>query len=111
MRSHPNIDAFAAAALIISMLAASCTNEASTPLDLDATTTTTVVGSAPPPPEDDPNAQARSQVVDFAKEQCRLHPEREFGVVVIADADGNEVNRYEFPCAELDEVESDQADR
>lgn len=77
-----------------------CTDESSSPIDLDATTTTV---PTPTLPDDDPNAQARDQVLEFAKEQCRLHPEREFGVVVIADADGNEVNRYEYPCADLDE--------
>ncbi len=82
-------------------LGASCTSESSSPIDLDATTTTAV---PPTVPDEDPNAQARSQLVEFAKEQCRLHPEREFGVVVIADTDGNEVNRFEYPCAELDEA-------
>jgi len=91
---------------IAALVAVSCTSEASTPLDLSETTTTSAAVSLPPLPEDDPNAQARDQVVEFAKEQCRLHPEREFGVVVIADADGNEVNRYEFPCADLDSIGS-----
>ena len=82
-------------------LGASCTSESSSPIDFDATTTTAV---APTVPDEDPNAQARDQVEELAKEQCRLHPEREFGVIVIADSDGNEVNRFEFPCAELDDV-------
>jgi hypothetical protein len=89
------------AAIAVGLLAGGCTNEESTPIDLDATTTTL---TPPTLPDDDPNAQARNQVIEFAKEQCRLHPEREFGVVVIADSDGNEVNRYEYPCAELDQV-------
>jgi hypothetical protein len=89
------------AAVGVAIVSSGCTSEESTPIDLDATTTTM---SPPTLPDDDPNAQARNQVVEFAKEQCRLHPEREFGVVVIADSDGNEVNRYEYPCAELDEI-------
>lgn len=89
------------AAIAVGLLAGGCTSEESIPIDLDATTTTL---SPPTLPDDDPNAQARNQVIEFAKEQCRLHPEREFGVVVIADSDGNEVNRYEYPCAELDQV-------
>lgn len=102
--------AVAMLAAAIALLAASCTSEASTPLDLDQTTTSSTEGRLPALPEDDPNAQARDQVVEFAKEQCRLHPEREFGVVVIADGDGNEVNRYEFPCDELDEIGSEQSE-
>lgn len=85
---------------VVGLITSGCTSEETTPIDLDATTTT--VGP-PPLPEDDPNAQARNQVIELAKEQCRLYPEREFGVIVIADSEGNEVNRYEYPCAELDQ--------
>lgn len=92
----------------VAMLGPACTSEESSPIDLDASTTTdTTVVEAPPLPDDDPNAQAREQVIELAKEQCRLHPEREFGVIVIADGDGVEVNRYEFPCAELEPIGSE----
>jgi hypothetical protein len=86
----------------VAWAAVSCTSEASTPIDLDATVQPTTTIAPPALPDDDPNAAARNQLIEFAKEQCRLHPEREFGVVIIADADGNEVNRYEHPCDELD---------
>ena len=86
-----------------------CTTEESTPIDLNATVTTTT-SVVPTFPDDDPNAAARNQVIELAKEQCRLHPEREFGVVVIADTEGNEVNRYEFPCAELDPIDGGGSD-
>ena len=89
--------------IVTALVSPSCVSEESTPIDLDATISTTTVVE-PALPDDDPNEQARDQVIELAKEQCRLHPEREFGVIVIADADGNEVNRYEYPCAELDEV-------
>lgn len=92
----------------VAMLGSACTSEESSPIDLDtATTTDTTLVEPPPLPDDDPNAQARQQVIDLAKEQCRLHPEREFGVIVIADADGEEINRYEFPCAELEPIGSE----
>jgi len=96
---------FLSSVACIALLAAACTTEESSPIDLDALTTTAV----PPPtlPEDDPNAQAREQVINLAKEQCRLHPEREFGVIVIADTDGEEVSRYEFPCADLEPIGSE----
>lgn len=87
------------------VVGAGCTEEESTPINLNTTVPDASTDTPSPPtlPEDDPNAQARNQVIEFAKEQCRLHPDREFGVVVIADSDGNEVNRYEYPCSELDD--------
>jgi hypothetical protein len=92
----------------IAVLGSACTSEQSSPIDLDSTTTTdATLPESPPVPDDDPNAQAREQVIELAKEQCRLHPEREFGVIVIADADGEEVNRYEYPCADLEPVGSE----
>lgn len=95
-----------AVAVLAVMVAGACTTEESTPIDLDAPLTSTTATTITPPtlPEDDPNAAARNQVVELAKEQCRLHPEREFGVIVIADADGNEVNRFEYPCDELEPI-------
>ena len=87
-------------------VASSCTSEASTPIDLDNTSTTNPpVTGLPDLPEDDPNADARDQVIELAKEECRKDPTREVGVVVIADADGVEVNRYEYPCADLEDQE------
>lgn len=92
------------------VLASACTEEQSTPIDLDATTTTTTaeppVTGLPDLPEDDPNAEARNQVIELAMDQCREDPTLEFGVVVIADSDGNEVSRFEYPCADL---EADEA--
>lgn len=84
-------------------VATGCTSEATTPIDLDATTTTTgsVEGGLPDLPEDDPNAEARNQVIELAKEECRKDPTAEFGTVVIADENGVEVNRYEHPCSEV----------
>ncbi len=94
--------------MCIAVLGSACTSEESSPIDLDAPTTTADALPAPPTlPDDDPNAQARQQMIDLAKEQCRLHPEREFGVIVIADGDGEEVNRYEFPCADLEPIGSE----
>lgn len=93
-----------AALAVIVTLASACTEEATTPIDLDTTTTvSSPVTRAPELPDDDPNAEARQQVIDLAKEECRKDPTREFGVVIIADADGNEVNRYEHPCRDLDD--------
>lgn len=86
-------------------LVTSCTNEQSTPIDLGTTTST-----SPPVtdvPEDDPNEDARNQVVELAKEECRKDPTAEFGIVVIADEDGVEVNRFEYPCADLETDGSD----
>lgn len=92
-----------AALVVVVALAASCTEEATTPIDLDQTTTTSPpVTGLPELPEDDPNAEARQQVIDLAKEECRKDPASEFGVVIIADANGNEVNRFEYPCADLE---------
>jgi len=89
---------------------ASCTSEASTPIDLDGTTTTNPpVTGLPDLPEDDPNADSRELVIELAKEECRKDPTREFGVVVIADPDGVEVSRYEYPCADLEADDSDGA--
>lgn len=89
-----------------------CTSEETSPIDLGATTTTSPpITGLPDLPEDDPNAEARSQVLELAKEECRKDPTREFGVVVIADADGVEVNRFEYPCADLeaDDASADDA--
>lgn len=89
------------------VLASGCTSEASTPIDLDRSTTTSPpVTGLPDPPDDDPNADSRELVIELAKEECRKDPTREFGVVVIADPDGVEVNRYEYPCADLDADEN-----
>ena len=92
----------------LAAVASSCTSEATTPIDLDGTTTTAPpVTGLPDVPGDDPNADSRELVIELAKEECRKDPSREFGVVVIADPDGVEVNRYEYPCADL---EADEAD-
>ncbi len=93
-------------------MGSACTNEETSPIDLGATTTTSApVTDLPDLPEDDPNAGARDQVLELAKEECRKDPTREFGVVVIADADGVEVNRFEYPCADLeaDDAKVDEA--
>lgn len=81
----------------------SCTSEATRPIDLDdpAPTDPPVTG-LPDRPDDDPNAESTELVIELAKEECRKDPSQEFGVVVIADADGVEVNRFEFPCADLE---------
>lgn len=91
--------------VFIALIAVStaCTSEATRPIDLGTTTTSPPVTARPDLPEDDPNAEARNQVIEAAKEECRKDPTREFGVVIIADADGVEVNRYEHPCDELDD--------
>lgn len=82
---------------------AACTEESTTPIDLDATTTTAPpVTGQPALPDDDPNAEARAQVIELAEEECRKDPTREFGVVIIADQNGVEVNRYEHPCDQVD---------
>lgn len=98
----------------LAVLASACTEEQSTPIDLDSTSTTgPPVTRLPELPEDDPNAEARNQVLDLAKEECRKHPDREFGVVVFVDEDGNEASRFEYPCADLeadDAVGSAEAD-
>ncbi len=87
-----------------------CSSEASSPIDLDATTTTSPPVTTPPTlPEDDVNAEARAQVIELAKEECRKDPTAEFGVIIIADADGVEVNRYEYPCADLEADEADSS--
>lgn len=87
----------------LALMASGCTSEASSPIDLNTTLTTSPpVTGLPDLPEDDPNAEARQQVIDLAKEECRKDPSAEFGVIVIADENGVEVNRYEYPCAELD---------
>lgn len=90
-----------ALALVVGVGSA-CTEEATTPIDLDRPSTTNSPVTGAPLPEDDPNAQARQQVIDLAIEECRKDPSREFGVVVIADENGVEVNRYEHPCDEVD---------
>ena len=90
------------ALVVVALGASACTEEPATPLDLGATTTTTAPVTGVPLPDDDPNADARQQVIDLAIEECRKDPTREFGVVVIADANGVEVNRYEHPCDEVD---------
>ncbi len=88
-------------------VASGCTSEASTPIDLDRSTTTSPpVTGLPELPDDDPNADSRELVIELAKEECRKDPTREFGVVVIADPDGVEVNRYEYPCADLEADEN-----
>ena len=93
-----------ASCLALLMIGAACTEEATTPIDLDATTTTAPpVTGLPDLPDDDPNAEARAQVIELAKEECRKDPTREFGVVIIADQNGVEVNRYEHPCDDVDD--------
>lgn len=94
---------FVSLVALLAFAGAACTEETSTPLDLGATTTSAPpVTALPDLPEDDPNADARNQVIELAKEECRKDPSREFGVVIIADANGDEVNRYEHPCSDVD---------
>lgn len=96
-------------ALVTSLLGlglmVSCTDEATTPIDLNATTTTaTSLGDGRETTSPDANADERQRVEEFAKEECRKDPSREFGVVVFADPEtGDELSRYEFPCSRLDE--------
>lgn len=94
----------------LAVLVSACTEEQSTPIDFDSTTTSPPVTGPPDLPADDPNAEARNQVLELAKEECRKHPDREFGVIVFVDEDGNEANRFEYPCADLeaDEAGGDQ---
>ncbi len=90
---------------VIALLGVACTNEEAQPIDLNATTTTV---ASPAPADEDPNAAQRLQLEELAKEECRKDPTREVGVVVIVDpSTGDEVNRFELPCADLaDDSES-----
>lgn len=84
--------------LLATLAFASCGDESSKPIDLSVTTTTAANSDA------DVNAEARQQLEDLAKEECRKDPTREFGVIIIADQEtGAEVNRLEFPCETLTE--------
>lgn len=83
----------------MALIFTSCTKEAATPIDLDAPTTSI---TAPDLSGDDPNAAARRQIEDLARQQCLDDPTAEMGVIVLADPDtGEEVNRFELPCDEL----------
>lgn len=93
--------------VVVMAFGAACTEEATTPIDLDRTTTSAPpVTESPALPDDDPNADARAQLIELAEEECRKDPTREFGVVIIADQNGVEVNRYEHPCDEVDAGDS-----
>ncbi len=95
------------------IVVSSCTSEDATIVDLDAVTTTTVSGDstessmtmAPFTDEvdpDDPNAEARQQVIDAARQQCLDDPELDEGVVRLVIAETGELaNEYRVDCAEV----------
>ncbi len=99
--------ALAVAGLVFS----ACTSEEATVIDLDAVTTSTAddAGSAsllPPIADevdpDDPNAEARQQVIDAARQQCLDDPELAEGVVrLIIEATGELANEYRVDCDEI----------
>ncbi len=110
------------AVVTLAAVASSCTEEKATPVDLDAVPSTaadSATGSqatdssgtvtsgtmAPLSDEvdpDDPNAEARQQVIDAARQQCLDDPEQVEGVVRIVVADTGEVaNEYRVNCDEV----------
>ncbi|MEZ5225407.1 MAG: hypothetical protein R2710_01695 [Acidimicrobiales bacterium] len=101
------------AGLVLAGLGASCSEEKATIVDLNATTTTaaadTATGSsvsmAPFTDEidpDDPNAEARQQVIDAARQQCLDDPTLDEGVVrIVVEATGEIANEYRVDCAEV----------
>lgn len=98
------------ALLIAGLVLVGCTGEEATPVDLDATTSTTVV--TPPPFDgeidpDDPNAEARAQVVDAARQQCLDDPELDEGVVrLVLEETGELASEYRVDCDEVRAEES-----
>lgn len=99
------------AVVSITLLASSCSEEEATIIDLDAVSTTTTVDgdtsstTAPPGDEidpDDPNAEARQQVIDAARQQCLDDPELDEGVVRLVMAETGELaNEYRVDCDEV----------
>lgn len=101
-----------AGSVLAGSLLAGCTGEEATPVDLDATTSTTAVVTAPPFDDeidpDDPNAAARSQVVEAARQQCLDDPELDEGVVqLVLEESGEIASEYRVDC---DEVRAEQSE-